>query len=46
MRHNNDLIGTLDEHFYVKDVLKEILELSEDMLDKKHEAIAVFNNKV
>jgi len=45
IRHNNDLIGTFDEHVLDEDVRKELLELSEDKHDEKREALAVFNNK-
>jgi len=45
IRHNNDLIGTLDEHVLDEDVRKQLLELSEDRHDEKREALAVFNNK-
>lgn len=46
IRHNTDLIGTLDEHVLDEDVRKQLLELSEELHEEKREALAVLNNKV
>ena len=46
IRHNTDLVGTLDDHLLDEDVRKQLLELSEELHDDKREALAVFNNKV
>jgi len=45
IRHNHDLIGTVDEHALDDDIRKHLLELSEDRHDEKREALAVLNNK-
>ena len=46
IRHNTDLLGSIDEHLPDEDVRKHLLELNEDLHDEKREALAVFNNKV
>ena len=46
IRHNTNLVGTLDDHLLDEDVRKQLLELSEELHDDKREALAVFNNKV
>ena len=46
IRHNTDLLGSVDEHLPDEDVRKHLLELNEDLHDEKREALAVFNNKV
>jgi len=45
IRHNTDLLGSIDEHLPDEDVRKHLLELNEDLHDEKREALAVFNNK-
>ena len=46
IRHNTDLLGSVDEHLPDEDVRKHLLELNEALHDEKREALAVFNNKV
>ena len=46
IRHNTDLLGSIDEQLPDEEVRKHLLELNEDLHDEKREALAVFNNKV
>ena len=46
IRHNTDLLGSIDEQMPDEEVRKHLLELNEDQHDEKREALAVFNNKV
>ena len=46
IRHNTDLLGSVDKHLPDEEVRKHLLELNEDLHDEKREALAVFNNKV
>ena len=46
IRHNTDLLGSIDEQMPDEEVRKHLLELNEDQHDEKREALAVINNKV
>jgi len=45
IRHNTNLMGSIDEQMPDEEVRKHLLELNEDQHDEKREALAVFNNK-
>jgi len=45
IRHNTNLLGSIDEQMPDEEVRKHLLELNEDQHDEKREALAVFNNK-
>ena len=46
VRHNTDLLGSIDDQLPDEEVRKHLLELNEELHDEKREALAVFNNKV